>query len=150
MKSKINSITVRSVPRFTLIASGVILIISSITRVQAEPVRKDAALTHRYLELRTVPPMDNEEESEDTTQTFEEEDSDESVKQNYESSSESTAPALDFFRKYKSPRKTWADPWKVEARLESTPEEEPSLEMVTPYLEAVSYTHLTLPTKRIV
>ncbi len=137
MKSKTNPITERSVPRFMLIASGVILVISSITRVQAEPVRKDAALTHRYLELRTVPPKDNEEESEDTTQTFGEEDSDGSVKQNYESSSESTAPALDFFRRYKSPRKTWADPWKVDARLESTPEEEPSLEMVTPYLEAL-------------
>lgn len=137
MKVIINPISVRAFPRFALIASGVILVISASSYAFAEPVRKDAALTHRYLELRSALSKDKEEKSEGTTQAFEGEGASESVTQDFESSSESTAPALDFFRKHKSTRETWVDPWKVDAKLETTLKKEPTLEMVTPYLEAL-------------
>ena len=137
MKVIINPITVRAFPRFALIASGVIFVISASSQAHAELVRKDAALTHRYLELRSALSKDNREKSEDTTQALEGEGSSESVMQDFESSSESTAPALDFLRKYKPASEKWVDPWKVDAKPEPTPKKEQALEVVTPYLEAL-------------
>ena len=137
MKVIINPITLRAIPRFALIASGVILVISTSTHLHAEAVRKDAALTHRYLELRSVRSKDKEEKPAGTAQEFEGKGSSESVMQDFESSSESTSETVHFFRKYKPAREKWVDPWRVDSKLTPTPKKEQPPEIVTPYLEAL-------------
>ena len=137
MKTRVKPITIHIFQRFALIAFGVIFVISASSHAYAEPVRKDAALTHRYLELRSALSKDKEEKSEGAAQTVEGEGSSESVMQDFDLSSGSSSSALDFFRKHKPASETWVDPWKVDARLASTPKKEPTLEMVTPYLEAL-------------
>ena len=131
MKIRLNPITTNTFRRSIPFAFAIIFFISAFSNAYAEPVRKDAALTQRYLERRSELSKDKEEKSEEAKRPI---DAPDFWLRPTRSTTSSDATKVD-----KPTPETETNPWKAKTESKSTATEEqtPHLEMVTPYLEAL-------------